>query len=163
MELSSLVSTDSRPPIERMRRIQLYAVADEAGISYQQDAPKTIMVALLTGAGIDVTKSVVPFRTVHAQDEHGRSHEEMYPIIAEHKTAGNPIDYDAELAKRAKRVEVLEEENSVLKRVEARLAKLERHAIPLESMVPWQLKRLAKAAGLDGNMNKEDMIAALEK
>ncbi len=170
MELSALVSTDSRSPEQRTRRYQVEKVALAKGVSFIAGVTtKDELLAAIKAAGINIMDEM-EFRTVHAQDEHGRSHVEMYPVIPEHKTAGQPINYVAELEKKSvekekaeKRVAILEEENSVLKLLEARLATLEKCAIPLASMVPWQLKRIAKDSGIDiKGMSKEEMISALE-
>lgn len=147
-DLSALVSEDSRTPIQKLRRCALWQVADEAGIQYPPSAAKTVMIALLEGAGIDVTQSkAVQWAGVSVQDEKGGSHIETYPVVPEHATARKDIDYDAAIEEKAK-----EKAPPIL---------------PLDAMLPWQLQRLCKERGIatviDGvKLKKDALIAALE-
>ena len=52
-ELSQLVSSDSRPPLHRMRRDALVRLAKTEGIAHDPQAPATTLVALLESLGVD--------------------------------------------------------------------------------------------------------------
>lgn len=73
-DLTKLVSTDSRTPIEKLRRHWLRQIAQANGVKVPLNAPKTQLVKLLEGAGIEVTRSVGNLRWQQHQqyDEDGR-------------------------------------------------------------------------------------------
>src|SRR5690606_11841937 len=72
-DLAGLVSEDSRRPIERLRRAQLYRYADAHGLKYPPGAPKTVLVALLEANGVDVTRPIdgISWRVVQGRDANG--------------------------------------------------------------------------------------------
>lgn len=168
MELSRLVSEDSRTPAQKMRRAQLWRAADKAGIDYPKDAPKTIMLQIFEAHGVDVTR-YQDFYPVAVKDESGGTHTEVYPVIPEHATSGKEIDYDAEIKKRADqaekdqaRIEELEQQNKSFSAIEQRLNQIEKLQLPLEKLLPWQLQHLAKAQGIETKgKTKEDLIELL--
>lgn len=167
-DLSSLVSEDSRTPIQRLRRCALWKIADEEGITYPDRAPKTTMISLLEASGIDVTRSqVVKWNHVSVQNEQGGSHLEAYPVVPEHATARQNIDYDAIISEKAKeneqKDEVIEEQSTALEILQKRLEALENNqpVLPLDAMLPWQLKRLCKEQGIKTN-NKSTKLEMIE-
>jgi len=187
--LSRLVSEDSRPALARLRRCKLWELADARGIPYPTDATKDQMLQVLQGAGLDPNQPAdapgVKWRQIVNEDENKRQHIEMYPESEPHATAKKDIDYADEIEKRAakapptsetdreqafeaSRIDALERENAELKLlIEQRLGALETKAapeLPLESMLAWQLQKLAKARGVatNGARTKEELIAILQ-
>ena len=82
-DLSGLVSEDSRTPAERLRRFELWRVADKAGVSYPSDAPKTVMLELIKAHQIDVRK-YHNFFPVNGTTPEGVPHTELYPEHDQH-------------------------------------------------------------------------------
>jgi len=172
-DLSSLVSEDSRLPIERLRRVQLWALADRLDIPYPTQAPKTDMLKLLEAHQIDLSVPIqgkgIDWQVINAQDANGAPHTEIYPVIPEHHTNGKGIDYGAAIEANAKRNENLSEDE--LFEETRRTAKGQQPAqpakpalaFPLDKLLPWQLNHMCKDAGIDPiPKTKEDMLAALE-
>lgn len=99
-DISGLVSSDSRRPIERLRRCKLWQLADARGIQYPSAAPKEEMIKILEGNGIDVTKDA-EWNQVLVQDERGAQHVELYPKEEVHASATKNIDYAQAIEKAA--------------------------------------------------------------
>jgi len=163
-DLSSLVSEDSRAPIQRMRRYQLYRVADANDIRYPADAPATQMVQLIEGAGVDVTRGVDWVKVAQKTEQGGESME-TYPAEQPSASALKGVT-DAtrsdEMERRAKEKEAvglaeeLQQENAALKAlVEGKLAALELQQGPseldamLDEMSVQQLKKVLANRGVD--------------
>jgi len=99
-DISSLVSEDSRKPIERLRRCKLWKIANAYGITYPPAASKDVMIPILEGNGIDVTQPLPDdskniWNRVVVENESGHHHVELYPELPEHATANKNIDYDS--------------------------------------------------------------------
>lgn len=181
-ELSQLVSEDSRQPIERMGRKALENIAIRAGLPNAAGMPKNIwtngkitggLLMLIQASGIDVTRadSGVGWHQVRQEDEKGGSHIETYPDVPAHQTARNGTNSSVELGRRLDamaekddEIAELKAENDRLKdEMEERLAKLEAgsqiaQAIPLEQYLPWQIRKLAKARGMETKGKSDDEV-----
>ncbi|MCH8136504.1 MAG: hypothetical protein IIB77_11040 [Proteobacteria bacterium] len=172
-DLASLVSEDSRLPIERLRRCKLWVLADSLDIPYPVGAAKTDMLKILDANGIDPNLPVeiagVQWHTMQGKDGNGNAREETYPITRPHQTSGKDIDYDGEIATRVRRNTPSEDELFETSRVEAlekEIAALKKNGagldFPLEDLLPWQLNHMCKDKGIDPKgMDKDQMIAAL--
>ncbi len=105
-ELARLVSSDSRAPLQRLRRAQLWRIADRAGISYPNGAPAQAMVKILEAQGLTGMEAeyndITRFKAFVQQDENGGTHVEHYPVQPKHHTADKVIDYDTLIEERAK-------------------------------------------------------------
>lgn len=137
-DVSQLVSEDSRKPIERLRRVQLWKVADALGIQYPVGAPKTTMVALLEANSVDVTQGIagIQWKVTHGKTADGMPNQEFYPVIPESASERKGVNADAVLAQRLsektkeqqafeqKRIEALERDNARVKALEEENAKL---------------------------------------
>ena len=172
-DLASLVSQDSRLPIERLRRCKLWVLADSLDIPYPAGAAKTDMLKILDANGIDPNMPVavagVQWHTLQGKDGDGNPCAETYPITRPHQTSGMDIDYDGEIATRVRRNTPSEDELfetsqvEALKREVAALKKLSTGLdFPLDNLLPWQLNHMCKNKGIDPKgMDKDQMIAAL--
>jgi hypothetical protein len=192
--LAALVSSDSRQPLQRLRRAQLHKIADRANISYPAGAPATDMVEILSRHQISGLEQdyndITHFQPFTQQDESGNSHVEVYPVQPKHQTADKVIDYETAIEERAKTAPPAPPEDAVLvverdPEIDAELARLrERNAelediitdrldaleqktagidFPIEKLLPWQLKQMAKARGIDyKGLSKEEIIELLE-
>jgi len=118
---------------------------------------------LLKANGVDINSPHKYFEwsVVIGQDEHGNQHQHIEPVTKTHESArvqaeGGAIEYDRIIAERAaavaeseEKTEQLEQQDSTLLALMARLEKLEANSVPLTSMSPPQLKGIAKRRGLD--------------
>ena len=150
-DLAGLVSTDTRQPIERLRRVALWALADAKGIQYPPDAPKTTMLKLLEVNGVDLSNPEplpgVDWQAVPVTDEAGNVRQEIYPAPPQHHTADKAINYDA--AMKSNQAPPVPEKKQF--------------SFPLDKLLPWQLNHMCKDAGIDPIPKTKDlMIAALE-
>jgi len=163
-DLGRFVSEDNRKPIERLNRRALYDVADEFGLNYPDDCPKTALIPIMEGAGIDVTQStIINWQTFSTKDQSGRVFEETYPVRPEHHSSGKNINYDQLMRERAKEKE---KDDNTISDLTKRLDEIEKNhgpAFPIHKLLPWQLQHLAKDAGIEyKGLSKEEIIAALE-
>ena len=147
-DLSGLVSTDSRKPIERLRRVQLYAIADERGITYPHDAPKTAMLPLLEAAGVDpavpYNGADIQWQNVPVKDELGNVHIEIYPAQKEPDVPSQILDVVAATAK------IAEQHEEPVKPA---------FSFPLDKMLPWQLNHMCKDVGVDASKTPDESQA----
>lgn len=181
--LAGLVSTDSRSPLQRLRRAQLWQIADRAGIVYPPAAPADAVRTLLEAnqiTGLEAEyNDITRFQPFVQKDENGATHVEHYPVPAKHSTADKVIDYTSAIEERAAssaedpeptELDNLRQRNAELEDIiNNRLAELEQKAdrvapdFPLQKLLPWQLKHMAKDRGIDyKGLSKEELIAALE-
>lgn len=114
MQLSSLLTDDSRSALEKLRRPQLQKIARENNIPFDPSGPADKLRLLIEGSGVDVLKTDM-FEKFQVQDENGRVKEMVEPKVKPHATASKNIDYDAILEAKAKAAEK-EEENEGLKK-----------------------------------------------
>jgi len=169
-DLSSLVSEDSRLPLARLRRVQLWALADKLDIPYPTQAPKTDMLKLFEANHIDLSVPIqgmgIDWQVINTQDANGAPHMEIYPVIPEHHTNGKGIDYGAAIEANAKRNEKLSEDElfeETRRTAQGQKPAQPALAFPLDKLLPWQLNHMCKDAGIDPiPKTKEDMLAALE-
>lgn len=136
--ISQMISEDSRRPIERLRRAQLWKIADALGLSYPVGAPKTTMISLLEANDVDVTQPIagIQWQVVQGTGTNGQPHQELYPVVPLHASARKGVNADMvlsqKLAEKAKeedkfeqkRIEVLEKENARLRALEEENARL---------------------------------------
>ena len=168
------VSWDDRLVLERARRSQLIKVCRAEGIEVKrEDMPKKFYLNMLEQNGINLSAphKALEWYQVHGKDEQGNSHVETYPVVPEHDSAKEQIDYDAEIAARAEQAKQLEdaekltdEQGEMIRQLMARLEALEKNTVPLERLGPPQLKRVCKERGIDTSelKTKEQLLAALE-
>lgn len=106
MGLESLVSEDSRRPIEKLRRVQIQKLLKAHGVNFDVSLPKTALLPILEGSGIDITKPLPTgesvLQQVPVQDENGNTKIEYFPAQKEHATARKNIDYDTVIEQTAK-------------------------------------------------------------
>lgn len=101
-DVVGLVTEDGRRPVERLRRSQLWRVADAYKISYPKDAAAEHMVTILKANSIDVTKPLPGgeslFQQVRVTGPDGKVvGTELYAPEKPHATAGQNIDYEGVL------------------------------------------------------------------
>lgn len=141
MGLENLISDDSRRPIEKLRRVQIQRLLKANGIQFDVNLPKTALLPILEGSGIDITK--MPdgdpiLQQVPVQDENGNTKLEYFPAQKEHATANKDIDYDSVIEQTAK------------------------NNTP-DKMSMSELRTAAKEMGINTyKMKKEDIVKAIE-
>ena len=175
-ELSNLVSYDGRPALARLRRPQLRKLCRNHNIDYGDEATagSDKLLKLLEAHGFDLNQPVGDFewRQISGKDEHGNPHLEFYPVETPHESArlqaeGVQINYEKIIQQNAEQAEqqdqVIEDQAAMIKQLMARLSRLEENQIPLASLSPPQLKKIAKQRGLDisGLRTKQELLAAL--
>lgn len=98
-ELSEIVSFGDFRPIDQLRRCELWRIADRLRIAYPHDAAKAVMISLLEGNGIDVTKpeSGIQWERITGSDEHGRNTAFLAPRHEQHHSARVGADARAAL------------------------------------------------------------------
>ena len=131
-ELAQLVSEDSRPPIQKLRRCQLWKIADRHGLQYPAAAPKTTMIKLLEAHGVDITRPLdgVEWATIYPSTEaqqaaqmNGQSLQpQVVPVVRPHGSARNGVNAQLAISERAARQDQVREE----KFKESRIAALEK-------------------------------------
>ena len=191
-DLSGLISSDSRKPLQRLRRRQLTLIAERRKLTFPPNCGAEALRPILTGAGIsgleDEFNDITRWRSVTQQDESGSTHVEIYPDPPAHATAGKVLDYDSQIEARAannkptedelfdrSQLAVLKQENAQLRAdntelssvIDDRLAKLEASSgpeLPMEKWLPWQLIQVARARDIAyKGLAKEELIAALRE
>jgi len=151
------VSTDSRNDWEKLRRIDLWHLADAWNVQYPPGATKVDMINLLSANQVNPNdpRGAFEWDEVHSQDEMGRPVISRYPKRKAHATASQNIDYDAIMDKQAQ--EEMESENKTLKDEVAEL----------KAMMAELLKAQGDAPTLDdaphlGDKDKEKISASSE-
>lgn len=180
--LATLVSSDSRPFLARVRRYKLHQIAEGEGIPFPPGAPAKDMIPLLQNLPEQTILKYMQVSKIVQEDEAGRQHVEAYPIEPQHASAGRQEQVAGVLLERispseqkikdkqaefdTQRLARLEKENTELKALFAeRLDKLEHAApaFPVSKLLPWQLVHVAKERGIAyKGLSKEDLVAALE-
>ena len=183
-DISQFVSEDSRKPIERLRRYQLWKEADARGIQYPAQAAKTTMIQILEANGVDVTRPAsesVRWSVINGTDSDGRPSQEIYPVTPTHASARNGVNAEAVMSQRLAAQEkeaeakqkAVESENDELKamlaKMQERLAALERKdEIPLAAKDEppsnyFQLVKYAQERGFPATrkMKKAEILAML--
>ena len=136
------IREDSRAPISRLRRRDLYIIARKNNIPFQYGAPAEVMRALIESLGIDVTnpKNGIEWQAVDMPSEDGKTiHREIYPVEKAHATYNKEIDHESIIEKNAKKVE------------------------EIEGLKMGELKKLAKQKGLliPPTMKKDAIVEAI--
>ena len=142
MQLSSLLTDDSRSPIEKLRRHDLQVIARRNKITFNPSGPATDLRKLIEGSGIDVVKET-DFQRIQVEDESGMVKEIVEPVVKEHATANKDINYDAIIEANAKANEKAEENTELKKEldeVKAMLAKL----MPEKSLEERYIEKFGK-------------------
>lgn len=120
MDLSGLISTDSRTPLEKLRRNALQKICKENNIPFDPSGDAVRLRQLIEGSGVDYMKSEF-FNKIQVQDENGMVKETVVPVVKPHATENKDINYDAIIEAKANAQEK-EDENKELKE---KMAKLE--------------------------------------
>lgn len=120
MDLSGLLTDDSRTPLEKLRRPALQKICKENKIPFDPTGPADKLRKLIEGSGVDYMRKDL-FQKAQFQDENGMMKETVHPIVKPHATSNKDINYDAIIEARAATQEKADE-NTELKE---RLAKLE--------------------------------------
>lgn len=176
-ELHTLVSTDGRTPLERLRRSELRKMLDSRQLPYPPTAGKDALVAMCKSLEIDPLAQG-KWVALPEKDETGRDiGVRQYPVRDQNASARvdsaqkmNALERAAEQAATPVEEEeandsiiaLLREENLRLKEenfamkdtITARLAKLEATQLPLSSMTAWQLAKVAREHGLTVKKNE---------
>jgi len=121
------LSTDGRTPLEKLRRTQLYTLADAYKITYPKDAPATLLRPILAASDIDPTAPLPNgeelMMTVYVDQQDGTT----LPVVVEkrkvHASMRMGVNSQAELANRIA-VEEANEENVDLKKQVEDLTKM---------------------------------------
>ena len=181
IESPGQVSSDSRSPLERLRRCQLWLVADKAGIQYPNGAKKSVMVSLLEANGID-PRQHIKHAVVYGRDETGMPTQEEYPVSPDHASLRKGVDSNAVLNAKIEAKAQAEEKKFEESRMDA-LERQNRELMeklnqvladkPAEPKTPEefpfkltlaQKKQLLKQRGIDTKgMTREDVDAAWEE
>lgn len=76
----AVFAEDPRRPVERLRRSQLWRVAEHHNITYPKDATKDVMISILDGAGVDVTRDEsITWKTVSMKNDKDETVQQTYP------------------------------------------------------------------------------------
>jgi|GEM_PF-5344240 len=188
-DLQEFIGEDSRMPIQRLRRCQLWKEADRCGLQYPPGASKDVMIKLFEANSIDVTQSPdVKWQVLNGRDVDGNPRQELYPVEQQPASIRNGVNASLVLSERLSakeeeekgfkeaRLGVLEKENAQLrldneritKMMEERLAALESKPADPDSSPAnpyWAKYRKAREMGLnvDRNMKLPQIEAAIEK
>lgn len=100
-QISKLISTDSRPLLNRVRRPQLQRILKANGIEFDITGPATMLRTLIEANGINFMNPE-EWDQIPVKDENGNTSIEMYPKVKEHATAKKNIDYSGIIEKKAK-------------------------------------------------------------
>jgi hypothetical protein len=117
-QLSSLLTDDSRSPIQKLRRSQLQKIARKHEIKFDPSGPATDLRKLIEGSGIDVLRET-EFDRLQVKDEDGMVHEILEPKVKPHATASKTIDYDAIIEANSKAAEKSAENDELKKKLES--------------------------------------------
>lgn len=165
------VSWDNRPALSRARRRQLLDVCHARGIGLaSENIPKTQILQLMEANGINLAEPVkeLDWYAVQGKDEQGQMHTEMYPVIPDHQSKSENINYEKLIAEKVaaqeKAEEVVSEQNDVINQLMSRLDALEKDRVPLHTMSFTQLKLVGKNRGMKVSQykNKAEILQALE-
>jgi len=170
MGLERLISDDSRTPIEKLRRKQLWDIADAYDLPYPSAAPKTVMIPIIESAGIDVTRPLPTgeklVQEIQVEDEDGKVHTDFAPVEKPHATQNKQIDYNAVIEAKAKAAESqdeLKEAKDEIARMREKLAELEAGEKSFSDMKMPELRKAAKESGINSfGLSKKDIIEKLE-
>lgn len=162
MGLERLISEDSRKPIQKLRRRQLWDIAKAYNLDFPAGAAATTMVSIIETAGIDVTRPLPDgnalVKPVEVQDETGRQKVEYFPVEKPHATQGKNIDHYAIIEAKAKATEKSDE----VEALKQKLAEYEKEETDPTKMKMQQLRSQAKAKGINTyGMSKQAIIEAL--
>lgn len=153
-DLSQMVSADSRSPVEKLRRCQLWRIADHNGLQYPQGAPKTTMIEILKAHNIDVTRPVpgvewtTIYPSVEAQQAAALNGEsvgpQVVPIQKIHASARSGVNANAELSRRLSAQDKKEEafKESRMEALEKENARLREEADGLKNIIQTRLAAL---------------------
>lgn len=96
MSTNVMGGEDSRNPLERLRRHDLYKIANANNINYPPGAPAEDVRKLIEATGIDVLNPAngVEWVEVVKEDEKKNKYTELYPAEKPHYSERNDIDYD---------------------------------------------------------------------
>ncbi len=168
------VSWDDRPALARARRSQLIKVCRAENIPIErEDREHKFYLNMLENAGVDIRRPhpALDWHVVRGKDEHGNAHEEIYPTVPEHDSAGKNINYEQKIAEQAEKAaqrekeaeEFAEQQSGMIQQLLDRVNQLEKNSIPLERATVPQLRRIAKDRGVDVSelKTKTDILAAL--
>ena len=176
------VTTDTRDDWERLRRIDLWHLADAWNIPYPAGATKIDMISILSANQVNPNdpRGAYEWDIVHSQDEMGKPVVSRYPKRKVHATANKDIDYAGILDKKAQD-EMEEERDSLRDEVEklnAMMAAMlkaqedtkvtvdlaEKETVAYPDMKFHELKKVAKQKGLviPNTDKKVDILAKLE-
>lgn len=154
-DLAGLVSSDSRPPLQRLRRPQLQQIMDREGLTYPASAPATALLPILEANQISGLEErfadITHFRQFMQKNEDGSQHVEIYPVPPQHHTKDKVIDYDTAMEERAEapKPEPTEDElfaNSRIAELETRNHELALKNADLELTITTRLTELEKIA-----------------
>jgi hypothetical protein len=125
--LSQLVGEDSRKPVERLRRCQVYKMVEALGITCPPGSPKTMMIKLLEANNVDISKPVqgipgIDWNVTVGTDSEGRQRQEIYPVAPLHASARKGVNAAEALDRRKQETEKREAD----KFAESRMAALEK-------------------------------------
>jgi hypothetical protein len=121
MDLSGLLTTDSRLPLQKLRRNALQQICKANEIPFDPSGPADKLRLLIEGSGVDYMKKDF-FQKISVPNENGSTSESIVPVVKPHATANKDINYDAIIEAKAKTQEK-DDENTELK---ARLAEMEK-------------------------------------
>lgn len=186
MGLEALVSDDSRTPIQKLRRSQLWKIAKAYDLSFPIGAPASAMIPIIQGAGIDVTRPLPngdsEFELINIPTKNGFK-QELVPKEKDHYTKNRDIDYDSVIEKKAKEQEVIHKQEtdslrSEIDELKAMIAQLTGQKLEqkleqkeeifeltpnYEDMKYLELRKLATQRGLKQSPTdtKEDLVRML--
>jgi len=160
MHISQLVSTDSRNEVEKLRRTHCKNILKAYGVEYNPASPKTKLVSLIEGHGIDVTRPLPDgdsiFQMVAVKDEKGNVSTEVYPKEKDHATKNKSIDYNSVIEAKNKATEKEDENTALKKEIESLKALMNK------DMKMSELRSIAKEKGINSfGMKKSDLMKAV--
>lgn len=97
MNTTAVFAEDDRKPIERLRRAQLWKIADAYGLTYPPGATKDTMIQLLEGNRVDVTQPMpdvpqVQWETKMVPDASGNKVPQLHPVQPERQGGATTAD-----------------------------------------------------------------------
>lgn len=116
-ELHELIGEDSRTPIHRLRRRELFMLCKAHRLPIPDGATKDNMVLMLQGAQVDIMKPIsgLKWKKVSMEYAPGKFKDEMIVDRPKHYTSDLQIDYESQIEKISKQSNEVSKENISLK------------------------------------------------
>jgi len=97
-----LGGADPRGPLDRLRRKDLYVIADNNNLTYPVGAPAEDMRKLIEANNVDIRNSGIKWVPIQKQAENGSTYVDEYPEEKPHYSETKDINYDEKIEQMGK-------------------------------------------------------------